>query len=177
MLARMPAEEAVDKKPFDTLHTLLATARELARALSDDPVLERLVRAFRQFPERDRETILQVIEKDAAWRGIVERTDDVTGISVRPNPHASLYVHVLEQAADPLAADTSDRDADVIRRGLRSFVQLLPLLFQEGVHTQWTTAAREIARASGTDLRAYAVRLAREVEQLVAAIDAETTRT
>jgi hypothetical protein len=176
MLAAMPAGEAADTKPFDTLHTLLATARELAKALSDDPVLERLVRAFRQFPECDRETILQVIEKDAAWRGIVERTDDVTGITVRPNPHASLYVHVLEQAADPLAADTSDRDADVIRRGLRSFVQLLPLLFQESVHAQWTAAAREIGRASGTDVRAYAARLAREVEQLVAEVEAETSR-
>jgi hypothetical protein len=168
--------EVADKKPFDTLHTLLATARELARTLSGDPELERLVRAFRLFPERDRETILQVLEKDAAWRGIVERTDDVTGISVRPNPHASLYVHVLEQGADPLAADTSDRDADVIRRGLRSFVQLLPLLFQEGVHTQWTAAAREIAHASGADVRTYAARLAREVEQLVAEVDAEVGR-
>jgi hypothetical protein len=169
----MPAGEAVDKKPFDTLHTLLATARELAKTLSDDPQLERIVRTFRQFPEGDRETILRVLEKDAAWRAIVERTDDVTGISVRPNPHASLYVHVLEQGAEPLAAETAERDADVIRRGLRSFVQLLPLLFQDGVHAQWTAAARQIARASGAELRAHAVALAREVEQLVADVEAE----
>jgi hypothetical protein len=174
MLAPMPAGGAADRRPFDTLHTLLSTARELVKSLSDDPELDRLVRAFRLFPERDREAILHVLEKDAAWRNIVERTDDVTGITVRPNPHASLYVHVLAQGADPLAADTADRDADVIRRGLRAFVQLLPLLFQEGVHAQWTAAAREIAGASGTDVRAYAVRLAREVEQLVAEIDAET---
>ena len=172
----MPAGEAIDKKPFDTLHTLLATARELAKALSDDPQLERLVRAIRRFPEHDREPILQVLEKDAAWRAIVERTDDVTGISVRPNPHASLYVHVLEHGTDPLPGATSERDADVIHRGLRAFVQLLPLLFQEAVHAQWTTAAREIARASGADLRALAVRLAREVEQLVAEVETETGR-
>jgi hypothetical protein len=172
----MPANEATDKKPFDTLHTLLATARELAKALSDDPELERLVRAFRLFPERDRETILQVIEKDAAWRAIVERTDDVTGISVRPNPHASLYVHVLGQGAGPLPTETSERDADVIRRGLQSFIRLLPFLFQDGVHAQWTAAAREIARASDPDVRTHAIRLAREVEALVTEIDGETRR-
>jgi hypothetical protein len=169
----MPAGEAVDKRPFDTLQTLLATARELAKALSADPDLERLVRAFRQFPERDRETILQVLEKDAAWRGIVAGTDDVTGIRVRPNPHASLYVHVLEHGADPLAADTAERDADVIRRGLRTFVQMLPLLFQEAVHAQWRRAASELARASGAEVRALAIRLAREVERIVTTADGE----
>jgi hypothetical protein len=168
----MPAGGAVDKKPFDALHTLLATARDLAKALSDDPELERVVRSFKLFPEGDRETILQVLEKDASWRAIVERTDDVTGITVRPNPHASLYVHVLGQGADPLATDTAERDADVIRRGLGVFVRILPLLFQEGVHAQWTAAAGDVARAS-PELRAYAVRLAREVIDLVAQIDAE----
>lgn len=169
----MPAGGAVDKKPFDTLQTLLATARDLAKILSDDPELERLVRSFRLFPERDRETILQVLEKDAAWRTIVERTDDVTGITVRPNPHASLYVHVLAQGAEPLGTDTAERDADVIRRGLGAFVQILPLLFQENVHAQWSGAARDIARAADAELRAYAVRLAREVIDLVAQVNAE----
>ena len=173
----MPAEDAA-KKPFDTLHTLLATARELAKTLSDDAELERLVRAFRMCPERDRETILEVIEKDASWRRIVETTDAVTGISVRPNPHASLYVHVLDSAAAdaPLDPEPSPRDADVIRQGVQSFVQLLPLLFQESVHAQWTAAALEIARASDGELRTYAVRLAREVLQLLADVDRETPR-
>jgi hypothetical protein len=169
----MPAGGAVDRKPLDTLHTLLATARDLAKLLSDDPELERLVRAFRLFPERDRETILQVIEKDAAWRAIVERTDDVTGITVRPNPHASLYVHVLAQGTDPLGGQTAERDADVIRRGIGIFVQLLPFLFEPGVHAQWTAAATDIAHASGAELRAYAVRLAHEVVELVAQADTE----
>jgi len=43
----------------------------------------------------------------------------------------------------------------------------LPLLFQEGVHAQWTAAAREIVRASDAELRGFAVRLAREVLALV----------
>jgi len=164
----MALSDPADQKPFDTLHTLLATARELARTLTDDAQLERLVRAFLMLPEHDRESILQVIEKDASWRSIVERTEGATGIAVRPNPHASLYVHVLNQVDAAIEPDASQRDADVIRQGVKTFVQLLPLLFQDGVHAQWTAAAREIARSSAAELRGLATRLAHEVELLVA---------
>lgn len=164
----MPGNDAMDDRPFDALQTLLVTARELAKALSDDPQLERLFRAFRMFPERDREPILKAIEKDAAWRQIVEQTDGATGITVRPNPHASLYVHVLNQIdATELDPDASQRDADVIRHGVETLVQMLPLLFQDAVHAQWTAAAREIVRASDAELRELAIRLVREVETLV----------
>jgi hypothetical protein len=160
----MSLRPAVQEKPFDALQTLLATARDLAKVLSDDPQLERLVRTFRLFPEDDREAILQVLEKDAAWRNIVEKTDDATGITVRPNKHASLYVHILDQAAP----EPSPRDADVIRRGVETFVHMLPLLFQDAVRAQWLAAGRDLARSSGAELRALAIRLAQDVEALVA---------
>lgn len=173
----MPRGPAVAEKPFDALQSLLATARELAKMLADDPQLERLVRAFRMFPEGDREPILQAIEKDAAWRSIVEKTDDATGISVRPNPHASLYVHVLRAAtaAPIIDPDPSQRDADVIRHGVETLVQMLPFLFQDAVRAQWLAAGRDIARTSDADLRALARRLAREVEAIVAEAEADPT--
>ncbi len=161
MLERMAAHHTSDRQPFDALHTLLITARDLARTLTDDPQLERLVQAFRLFPVRDREPILQVIEKDASWRRIVDETADATGIAVAPNPHASLYVHVLGAAEE-----TVQRDADVIRRGVETFVQMLPLLFQESVHAQWTTAARELVERSDPALVALARRMAEEVAGL-----------
>jgi hypothetical protein len=167
-MSRLPAAQ---EKPFDALQTLLATARDLAKVLTDDPQLERVVRAFRMFPEADREAILQVLEKDAAWRSIVEKTDDATGITVRPNPHASLYVHILEQTG--AGPEPSPRDADVIRHGVETFVQMLPLLFQDAVRAQWLAAGRDLARTSGAELRALAVRLAQDVEALVA--EAERT--
>ncbi len=157
---------------FDALQTLLTTARELATDLLADPLL---LRAFLMFPESDREAILQVIEKDAAWRRIVEETAGATGITVRPNPHASLYVHVLNQVTgQPLEPEPSPRDANVIRLGIETFVQLIPLFFQEGVYAQWTAAAREITRASDAERRALGTRLAREVESLIAAVEAES---
>jgi len=170
-MPRRPAtyEKPIDK-PFDALQTLLATARELANGLADDPDLERLVRAFRMFPAADRDAILQVIEKDAAWRSIVEKTDDATGIRVKPNPHASLYVHILEQAdgGTVVTPDPSRRDADIIRHGVETFVQMLPLLFQDAVHTQWLAAGRDLAHTSSAEIRALAVRLATEVQALIA---------
>ena len=153
---------------LDALQTLLATARGLLTDLTTDPLLERILGAFRMLPESDREPILRILEKDAAWTRIVEETSGATGITVSPNPHASLYVHVLEQVTgDPLAPGPLQRDGDVIRFGIETFVRLLPLFFQEGVHAQWTAAAREIVRASDAETRGFAVRLAREVLALV----------
>src|SRR5207249_6967681 len=81
---------------------------------------------------------------------------------------ASLYVHVLDQVTgELLAPGPLQRDGDVIRFGIETFVRLFPLFFQEGVHAQWTAAAREIVRASDAETRGFAVRLAREVLALV----------
>jgi hypothetical protein len=153
---------------LDALQTLLATARGLLTDLAADPLLDRILRAFRMLPESDREPILRILEKDAAWTRIVEETSGATGITVCPNPHASLYVHVLGQVnGDPLAPGPLQRDGDVIRLGIETFVRLLPLFFQEGVHAQWTAAAREIVHASDAELRSFGARLAREVLALL----------
>ena len=163
----MPADPGGPTE-LDALQTVLATARELVADLARDPLVERILGAFWMLPPPDREPILRVLEKDAAWRRVVEETSGATGINVYPNPHASLYVHVLEQVSgEPLAPGPLQRDGDVIRLGIETFVRLLPLLFQEGVHAQWTAAAREIVRASDAELRNFAVRLAREVQALI----------
>jgi hypothetical protein len=156
---------------LETLQELLAGARNLLGSLVDDPQLQRLIEAFRQFPAGDRDAILQVIEKDAAWRQIVERTTGATGIDVRPNPHASLYVHLLEPT--PGALDQAGRDANVIRSGLETFVRMLPLLFQPAVRAQWQAAAREITQQGDPEIVDLAVKLAHEVIALVEATRAQ----
>jgi hypothetical protein len=119
------------------LRTLLGTARELVAGLASDPLLRRVVEAFMALPEQDREPIARVLERDASWRRIVEHTADVTGITVHPNPHASLYVHVFDAGTGrPLEPDPWPRDTTVIRLGLERFVRLLPLFFQEDVYAQ-----------------------------------------
>lgn len=153
---------------FDELHTLLGVAQQLVSELLTDPLLPRLLHAFMMLPPADREPILAILEKDAAWRRIVEQTESATGIDVRPNPNASLYLHVLAPVdGPPLDGDALARDGEIIRFGLDTFVQLLPLIFQDGVHAQWTAAAREIIGAAGQELRTYGTRLAREVLDLL----------
>src|SRR5262245_14785093 len=151
---------------LDALRAILVSAHELATRLSGDPFLERVLRAFSTIPEHDRETILRVIERDGTWCRIVEQTADTTGVSVRPNPHASLYVHVFGQSEVP--SEPLRRDIDVIRFGIERFIHLLPLFFQEGVHEQWRVAARELARELDPELLEYVARLANEVLVLVA---------
>src|SRR5262245_66568582 len=95
---------------------ILVTAHELATTLARDPLVERILRAFAKLPERDREPILEVIERDATWCRIAEQTSGQTGIRVRPNPHASLYVHVFDRvdaASEPLR-----RTVRVVRVGM-----------------------------------------------------------
>lgn len=152
---------------LDALRAILMSAHELAARLATDPLVERLLRVFARIPEPDRPTILDVLERDATWCRIVEQTADTTGITVRPNPHASLYVHVFGQQI-PVATEPLRRDIDVIRFGIERFIHLLPLFFQEGVREQWTASARELARDLDPELLGYTERLAREVLALIA---------
>lgn len=146
---------------LSALQGLLASARGLVDEMIDDPFAERLKRAFSALPEGDRDTVLRVVERDATWCKIVAETAGTTGIKVHPNPHASLYVHVLDEA------QPTQRDVEVIGLGIERFVHLLPLFFQEGVHEQWTTSARELIRYADPELRALVLRLAREVIGLI----------
>jgi len=160
------ADEALANR-LDALQAILVSARELTVRLAADPLLERLLRVFAEIPEPHRETILRVLERDATWCRIVEQTAVTTGITVAPNPHASLYVQVFGPTAE-IPSEPTRRDVDVIRFGIESFVHLVPLFFQQGVHEQWTASARELARDLDPEIRQYAARLAREVLALIA---------
>lgn len=151
---------------LDALRAILVSAHDLAARLAADPQVERILRVFSNLPPADREPILRVLERDATWCRIVEETTDATGITVRANPHASLYVHVFEHVAPP--SEPLRRDIDVIRFGIERFVHLLPLFFQEGVHEQWTASARELARDLDPELGGCLVRLANEALALIA---------
>lgn len=149
------------------LEAILENAHALAGCLAGRPLLRRLLQAFERIPEPDREPIVRVLERDATWCRIVEQTADTTGIRVRPNPNASLYLHVLtpvDGGGLPL-----QRDLDVIGSGIGRFVHLLPLLFQEGVHAQWRAAAVELGRTLDAELLDTVERLAREVLGLIEA--------
>jgi hypothetical protein len=151
---------------LDALREILVTAHELATQLARDPLVERILRAFAKLPERDREPILEIIERDATWCRITEQTSGQTGITVRPNPHASLYVHVFDQVDAP--SEPLRRDVEVIGFGIERFVQMIPLFFQDGVRQQWTASARALMRDIDPQLVEDVRRLASEVLALIA---------
>jgi hypothetical protein len=74
----MAGEDASGTR-LDALRTILVAAHELATKLAGDPLVERILRAFAKLPEPDREPILKVIEREAAWCRIIEQTSEETG--------------------------------------------------------------------------------------------------
>ena len=166
------AKDETAAMSLEALQTLLETAHELAASLCDDGQRERLLRAFLAFPESERDAILQILEKEAAWRRIASETERTTGIAVQPNPRASLYLHVVGKESAPVN-DAAGRDFDVIRSGIHTFVRLVPFFFQESVHAQWTEVARALARTGDAELRRAVVRLAGEVIELIASVGEE----
>ena len=165
-----------DGDPKGDLEDLVATltvAQSLVADLASDPLIPRFLRALKRIPAADRNVIIGVLERDATWCRIVDQTADSTGITVRANPHASLYVHVLEAVEAP--SEPLRRDIDVIRSGIERFLYIAPLMLEEGVRAQWTVSARELARDAEPELRAAVAALAREVLALLAEVDAEGT--
>jgi hypothetical protein len=144
---------------LDALRLMLTTANDLTSGLLHDPLVPRILRAFARLPEPDREPILKIIERDATWCRIAEQAVEMTGITVRPNPQASLYVHIVDAPPnEPL-----QRDVDVISFGIMQFVHLMPLFFEEGVHLQWTAAARQLAEDASDEIVGLVRRMATEV--------------
>ena len=153
--------------PLNALEGLIAVlgeARGIGAHVLGDAVLVRLLTAFHGLPEPDREVLVGVLEREAAWCRIVEQTAGTTGITVRPNPFASFYVQVVGAPEPP---QVSERDVDVIRLGLERFMHLVPLLFGDNVHAQWTASGRALARIIDPALGRDVVRLAREVLAIV----------
>jgi hypothetical protein len=155
---------------LDALRLMLTSANDLTKGLLNDPLVPRILRAFARLPAPDREPILRIVERDATWCRIAEQAVETTGIVVRPNPQASLYVHVLDP---PPPNEPLQRDLDVIGFGMMQFVNLLPMFFQEGVFEQWTASARQMAAQAPAEAREYVRRIASEV---LAILD-ETTPT
>jgi hypothetical protein len=149
---------------LEALVALLGEAGGVAAGLAADPLLVRLLKVFHRLPGPDREVLIGVLEREAAWCSIVAQTTGTTGITVRPNPFASFYVQVV---GPPPPAEPSERDIDVIRVGIERLLHLVPLLFDDSVHVQWNASARNLARLIDPVLGRRVVQLAREVVAIV----------
>jgi hypothetical protein len=82
------------------LGRLLKKARGLMDELRDDPLFSRLLDIFTRMPPGDREVIIGALDREVRTRVVSqELTDDITRVSLRPNPNAQIYLRVMGQAA------------------------------------------------------------------------------
>jgi len=154
------------EEPLETLRTLLRSAERLTRDLAADPLLPRLLRVFASMPADDRETILGVLEREVGTRRLTRSMEAVTGVAVRPNPNARLYVRAVGPHA---TAARADHEAMVLATlgGARS----MQLLLGPELEARWAAAVREAFTMLGPEERAQVAHVLREMLRLLAECD------
>jgi hypothetical protein len=159
---------------LDALRMLLSTAQELARVLSDDPVVGRLLRAMMSLQPDDRETLTVAIERGVAWRRTNEAVAGATGVRLRANPKPVLFVRVVDPA--PLEASLlPDTDDAVI--GVLRLMRLARMLHSKPAQDVWRPAVAEALAMLDAGEREACVRFIEDVlSALVPAVpDGEPT--
>jgi hypothetical protein len=164
MTTSRPVESA--RETVAALDTLLESATTFADDLATDHLFDRLQRAFCQMPPGDRETILQVLEREVECRCLTRGTGDLaTGYDTRPNPNARLYLRVLTDERTP---PLMDHDELVVAnyRGLRVLRYVLGPL-----HGVWSEAMAAAVTLLEPDERAAVRRVLSETLAFVDATD------
>ena len=102
------------------LGKLLEEARGLTYELRDDALFARLLDVFTRMPAGDRDVVIGALEREVRTRTVSQEVaNDLTQIELRPNPHAKIYVRVVEHADDnPVEMMAFLRAANSIQRGI-----------------------------------------------------------
>jgi hypothetical protein len=106
---------------FAALSSLLGSAARLARDLSRDLQLQRLLRVFLKLPAADRPVVLATLEREVAAREASVRAQD--GVVGPVDLVASVYIRVFDAERDALGVTRDDVvrssiDATVYKAGL-----------------------------------------------------------
>jgi hypothetical protein len=85
---------------FEQLRDVLDVARMLARQMSEDGLLGRLIAVFEAMPKEDRATIIAILEREILGRHVSRGTEKAVGQSTHLNPNARLYVRAHSSTVD-----------------------------------------------------------------------------
>ena len=143
-----------------TLHELadvIDAAVCLADAIASDPMLQRLFEVFRLMPLEDRGTILRAIEREVQARRLSNATQDATGQSMHPNPHARLYLRSHDRV---VPRNTLERDE--IMFAMLSAMRVTPMLLAPELHKSWVDGTREAMEHLDETARVSVEQLLRE---------------
>jgi hypothetical protein len=149
---------------LETLRAMLDAATTiLADVAASDSLFPRLWAVFGRMPPEDRELILRILEHEVDSRLLAMAVADaMTGIRLRPNPGARLYVRVVD--GEPHL----NRD-EMVRgtvRAMRMYHRI-----REGVYVEWEKTAVEAIQALDADERAGVAAFCRRLCELVADCD------
>ena len=102
------------------LGALLEAARGMTHDLADDTLFARLLDVFQRMPPGDRDVVIAALEREVQTRVVSQEVaDDLTQIELRPNPHAKIYLRVVERADEkPVEMLAFLRAANSIQRGI-----------------------------------------------------------
>jgi hypothetical protein len=159
-----PKQESGNPETIERLRTTLDAALEVARQLSEDPFLGRLVAAFRTMPAEDRPVILDVLERSVTSRVLSKHTEKPIGRAMHPNPNARLYTTSYDSGFDRRELDRDEMMlADI--RGLRIGVAIrhVPELY-----ALWKDAMREAMDHVDECSRAAAEELVHDILRCIA---------
>ena len=151
------------KHQLTALRSLLGAAVDMATQMAD-PLLARLIAVFRRLPEEDREIIIGVIEREAESRRVGDATAGATGMGLRPNPHARLYVRVI--APEPPVEQ--DKIIIASARAIRMLNKVIG-----PIQERWRVAMLETFRGLDPEERAAVVRFNRDMLAMIEEVEQE----
>ena len=120
------------------LAEVIDVATRLVSMLASDSVLQRVLEAYRQMPLEDRAVITEAIEREVKARKLSLATEETTGQSMHPNPHARLYLRSHETV---VPRNVLERDELML--AMLSAMRAAPLLLVPDIHTSWIDGTRE----------------------------------
>jgi len=149
---------------LETLRAMLDAATTiLSDVASSDSLFPRLWGVFGRMPAEDRDAILGILEREVDARLLAMTVADaMTGIKLRPNPGARLYLRVVD--CEPQL----NRD-EMIRgtvRAMRMYHRI-----GDSVHAEWEKTAVEAIGMLCPDERAGVAAFCRRLGELVAECD------
>jgi hypothetical protein len=143
------------------LADVLDVATELVTSLARDGVFHRLIEAFHSMPFEDRETVVGAIEREVSARRLSRATQDLTGRSMHPNPHARLYMRAHETVVP-----RGELDRDELMLSMLRGMRVTPALLVPELRQAWRDGTREALRHLEPATRGIVADLARELLML-----------
>ena len=156
--------EQVGAEVLEDLRNALETAADLARDLSEDQLLGRIIAAWRAMPMQDRPVIVGILEREVTGRVLSRATEKAVGQSTHVNPNARLYVRSHDSQFDRRMFDRDEMMiADVRAMRIASLIRNVP-----EIYATWKAAMREAMDQVDDRTRAIAEQLLRDVLESIA---------